>query len=68
MLKDLLSQLQVIKNEVDNLDINQLPEDQRAAAIAALADKVLNTLDNATIPLPEEYPDNSGIEIPTSEI
>ncbi len=68
MLKDLLHQLQAIKKEVDNLNINQLPEDQRAAAITALADKVLNTLDNATIPLPEEYPDNSGIEIPTSEI
>ncbi len=68
MLKDLLHQLQAIKKEVDNLNINQLPEDQRAAAIAALADKVLNTLDNATIPLPEEYSDNSGIEIPTSKI
>ena len=68
MLKDLLNQLQTIKQEVDNLDINQLPEDQRVAAVAALADKVLNTLDNATIPLPEEYPDNSGIESPTSEI
>ena len=68
MLKELLEQLQTLKNEVDSLDINQLSEDQRAAAIAALADKVLNTLDNATIPLPEEYSDNSGIEIPTSEI
>lgn len=68
MLKDLLNELQAIKKEVDNLDINQLPEDQRAAAIAALADKVLNTLENATIPLPEEHPNDSGIEIPTSEV
>jgi hypothetical protein len=67
MLKDLLHQLQSIKKEVDNLDINQLPEDQRAAVIAALADKVLNTLDNADIPLPEEHPEDGGIEIPTSE-
>jgi hypothetical protein len=68
MLKDLLESLQTIKKEVDNLDINQLPEDQRAAIITALADKVLNTLENASIPLPEEHPDDSGIEIPTSEI
>ena len=68
MLKDLLHQLQAIKKEVDNLDINQLPEDQRAAVIATLADKVLNTLDNATIPLPEEHSDDSGIEVPTSEL
>ena len=67
MLKDLLESLQTIKKEVDNLDINQLPEDQRAAIITALADKVLNTLENASIPLPEEHPDDSGIEIPTSE-
>jgi hypothetical protein len=68
MLKDLLHQLQAIKKEVDNLDINQLPEDQRAALIASLADKVLNTLDNANIPLPEEHPDDSGTEVPTSEL
>jgi len=68
MLKDLLHQLQAIKKEVDNLDINQLPEDQRAAVIATLADKVLNTLDNADIPLPEEHPEVGGIEIPTSEL
>ena len=68
MLKDLLESLQTIKKEVDNLDINQLPEDQRAAIITSLADKVLNTLENASIPLPEEHPDDSGIEIPTSEI
>jgi hypothetical protein len=68
MLKDLLESLQTIKKEVDNLNINQLPEDQRATVITALADKVLNTLENASIPLPEEYPDDSGVEIPTSEI
>jgi len=68
MLKDLLHQLQAIKKEVDNLDINQLPEDQRAAVIATLADKVLNTLDNADIPLPEEHSDDSGTEVPTSEL
>ena len=68
MLKDLLSQLQAIKNEVDNLNINQLPENQRVAAVAALADKVLNTLENADIEIPDEHSDISRIEIPTSEI
>ena len=68
MLKDLLNELQAIKNEVDNLNVNQLPEDQRAAAIAALADKVLNTLENANIEVPNEHSSDGGIEIPTSEI
>jgi len=54
MLKDLLHKLQSLKNEVDNLDINQLPEDQRIAVITAIADKVLNTLENTKIELPNE--------------
>ena len=68
MLDDLLKELKSIRNEVDNLNINQLPEDQRVLAISALADKVLNTLDNAAIPLPEEHSDDSGIEVSTSEL
>lgn len=68
MLNDLLKELQTIKNEVDNLDVNQLPEDQRVAAISALADKVLNTLYNAEILLPDEHSNDSGIEVPTSEL
>jgi hypothetical protein len=68
MLDDLLKELKSIRNEVDNLNINQLPEDQRVLAISALADKVLNTLDNANIPLPEEHSDDSRIEVPTSEL
>jgi predicted nucleic acid-binding Zn-ribbon protein len=68
MLNDLLKELQNIRKEVDNLNINQLPEDQRVAAISALADKVLNTLDNANIEIPDEHSDDSGIEVPTSEL
>jgi hypothetical protein len=68
MLNDLLKELQNIRKEVDNLNIDQLPEDQRVLAISILADKVLNTLNNATIPLPEEHSDDSGIEVPTSEL
>lgn len=68
MLDNLLKELITLKSEIDNVNINQLPEDQRAAAITALADKVLNILDNADIPLPDEHPDDSGIEVPTSEL
>jgi hypothetical protein len=68
MLDDLLKELLTLKTEADNLNINKLPEDQRVLAISILADKVLNTLDNATIPLPDEHSDNSGIEVPTSEL
>ena len=66
MLKELLNSLQTLKSEVDQ--INQLPEDHREAAASALAEKVLNTLENATVPLSEQYTELSGEQIPTSEI
>ena len=66
MLKELLEQLQTLKSEVDQL--NQLPEDQRAAVATALAEKVLNTLENADIKVSEEHSIDGGIKIPTSEI
>ena len=66
MLKELLNSLQTLKSEVET--INQLPEDQREAAATTLAEKVLNTLDNATVPLSEQYSELSRDEIPTSEI
>jgi hypothetical protein len=65
MLKELLKELHTLKSEVDQ--INQLPEDQRAAALNILAEQVLNVLENANIEIPEEYSNDSGIEIPTSE-
>jgi hypothetical protein len=66
MLKELINSLQTLKNEADQL--NQLPEDQRAVLLATIAEKVLNTLENANIELPEEYSIDSGEEIPTSEV
>ena len=66
MLKELLNDLYTLKNEVDQ--INQLPEDQREAAVTALAEKVLTTLDNATIPLSEQHSELSRDKVPTSEI
>jgi hypothetical protein len=66
MLKELLKELHTLKSEVDQ--INQLPEDQRALALTILAEQVLNVLDNADIPLPEEHPELGRAEIPTSEI
>ena len=68
MLDNLIKELQNIRKEIDNLNTNQLPEDQRVATVNALADKVLNTLDNAEIPLPDEHSDDSRIEVPTSEL
>ena len=68
MLDNLIKELQNIRKEIDNLNTNQLPEDQRVAAVNALADKVLNTLDNAEIPVPEEHSDDSGTEVPTSKL
>lgn len=65
MLKELLNSLQTLKGEVEA--INQLPEDQREAAAATLAEKVLTTLENATIPLSEQYSDISRDEVQLSE-
>jgi hypothetical protein len=33
-----------------------------------ITDKVINILNNAKIPLPEEHSDDSGTEVPTSEV
>jgi primosomal protein N'' len=65
MLKELLNNLQTLKSEVEAID--QLPENQRAAAAAILAEKVLNTLENATVPLSEQHSEFSGEQIPPSE-
>jgi len=66
MLKELLNSLQTLKVEVEA--INQLPEDQREAAATALAEKVLNTLEDAAVPLSEQYSELSVEQVPTSEI
>jgi hypothetical protein len=68
MLDNLIQELTKLKEEIDAIDINQIPEEQRFEFVNNLADKVLNTLDNADIPLPEEHPEIGGIEIPTSEV
>ena len=68
MLDNLIKELTKLKEEIDAIDINQIPEEQRFEFVNGLADKVLNTLDNAYIPLPEEHSDDSGTEVPTSEL
>lgn len=68
MLDNLIEELTKLKEEIDAIDINQIPEEQRFEFVNNLADKVLNTLDNANIPLPEEHPEDGGNEIPTSEV
>jgi hypothetical protein len=61
MLEELLKELQTLKSEVET--IKQLPENQREAAATTFAEKVLNTLDNAHVEIPEEYQSNSGEQI-----
>ena len=68
MLDDLLKELLTLKDEVEKLDINQLPENQKISTVNDITDKVINILNNAKIPIPEEHPDDSGSEIPTSEV
>ena len=67
MLDDLLKELLTLKDEVEKLDMSQLPENQRVSTVNDITDKVINILNNAKIPLPEEHPEDGGIEIPTSE-
>jgi len=68
MLNDLLKELITLKDEVENLDINQLSENQRISKVNDITDKVINLLNNVKIPVPEEHSDDSGSEIPTSEV
>jgi hypothetical protein len=68
MLKELLEQLQTLKNEVESFNLKQLPEDQQAPKLMELAEKVLNILENADIEIPKEYSNDSGAEVPTSEL
>jgi hypothetical protein len=68
MLNDLLKELLTLKDEVEKLDLDQLPENQKISTMNGITDKVINILNNAKIPLPEEHSDDSGIEVPTSEL
>jgi hypothetical protein len=68
MLDDLLKELLTLKDEVEKLDINQLPENQKISTVNDITDKVINILNNAKISRPEEHSDDSGSEIPTSEV
>lgn len=68
MLEELLNELKNIEKEVNEEHIKQLPIEERVALLQNLAEKVLNTLENADIKIPKEYSIDGGDEIPTSEI
>jgi hypothetical protein len=68
MLNDLLKELLTLKDEVEKLDLDQLPENQKISTMNGITDKVITILNNAKIPLPEEHSDDSGTEVPTSEL
>jgi hypothetical protein len=68
MLDNLIQELEKLQEEIDAINIDQIPEDQKFEVMNNITDKVLNTLHNADIPLSEEHPELSGIEVPTSEL
>jgi hypothetical protein len=68
MLDKLIQELEKLQEEIDAINIDQIPEDQKFEVMNNITDKVLNTLNNADIPLSEEHPELGGIEIPTSEV
>ena len=63
MLGELIKELTKLKSEIDSVDFQSIPEDQRAQRLNELAEQVLNTLDNARIEIPEEYQSNSGEQV-----
>ena len=63
MLGGLIKELTKLKSEIDSVDFQSIPEDQRAQRLNELAEQVLNTLDNARIEIPEEYQSNSGEQV-----
>lgn len=68
MLDNLLNDLKNIEKEVDQNVIDQLPIEERAALLHSMADRVLKTLEHATKKISDQHPDDSGVEVPTSEI
>lgn len=60
MLGELIKELTQLKLEIDSVDFETIPEEQRAQRLNELAEKVLNTLDNAKIEVPEEHQDDGG--------
>ena len=63
MLGELIKELTQLKKEIDSLDFQTIPEDQRVQHLNELAEKVLNTLDNAKIEIPEGYSEDSGEQV-----
>lgn len=55
MLGELIKELTQLKSEIDSVDFETMSEEQRAQRLTELAQKVLNTLDDAKIEVPEEY-------------
>jgi hypothetical protein len=63
MLGELIKELTKLKSEIDSVDFQSIPEDQRIQRLNELAEQVLKTLDNAHVEIPEEYQSNSGEQI-----
>ena len=63
MLGELIRELTQLKQEIDSVDFQNTPEDQRTQRLNELAEKVLNVLDNAKVELPQGDPDISGEQV-----
>lgn len=68
MLDNLLDELKKIEKEVDQEYVDQLPIEERAALLHDLANKVLKTLEHANKEIPKQHSNDSGVEIPTSQL
>jgi hypothetical protein len=68
MLDNLLNDLKKIKKEVDQEHMNQLSIEEKAELLHNLANRVLKTLEHANKEIPKQHSNDSGTEVPTSEL
>jgi len=68
MLDNLLDDLKKMEKEVDKDVVNQLPLEERVALLHDIANRVLKTLEHANKEIPKQHSNDSGIEVPTSEV
>ena len=68
MLDNLLNNLKKIEKEVSQEYMDQLPVEEKAALLHDLAARVLKTLEHANKEIPKQHSNDSGTEVPTSEL
>jgi ribosomal protein S25 len=68
MLDNLLNDLKKIEKEVDQQYVDQLSIEERAKLLHNLANQVLKTLEHANKEIPKQHSNDSGTEVPPSEV